>query len=139
MQTRERQLRDPIGDLRDVDDDAPIGEIIERALGSARDLAAEEASLILVDVDADARAIRRATVLGLAAAVWLSAALAWAGGALALTLSLGAPGMAGLAVIGAAIGAAVLTLARAQVPPTILAKSRLRVERRILRVMETLR
>lgn len=134
MPTPERQRFDPIDD---VADDASIGEILERALGSARDLAAEEASLILVDVDEDARAIRRATALALVAVVWLASALAWAGVALALTLALGAPGIAGLAALGAAIGGVLLALARAQLPPTILAKSRLRVERRIERVMET--
>ena len=123
----------------DLDDESPIGEVIERALGSAGDLAAEEGSLFLVEVDENARAIRGAVAFVLFAGVWLSAALAWAGVALALALPVGAAGLVALSLVGAVAGVGALAAARRRLPPSILGRSRLRVERRIARVRETLR
>ncbi len=121
------------------EDDAPIGELVERAIGGARDLATHEAALVLVELEEDVQAIRRAAVLAIVGAACLSAAVAWAGVALALALSLGAIGLAVFALVFTTLGAIALFLARGRLPSSILGKSRVRVERRIARVTESLR
>lgn len=120
-------------------DDVPIGVLVERALGGARELATHEATLVLVELERDGRALQRSLTLALVGGACVSAAIAWAGVALVMALSLGAAGLAALATVFAALGVGVLFRARGQLPPTILGESRVRLERRMARVTESLR
>jgi hypothetical protein len=121
------------------DEEAPIGELVERAIAGARDLATHEATLALVEVEQDAQAIRTTVLLALVGASCVAVSIAWAGVAVALAVGAGASGLAIAALVLVALGAAILVLARKHAPTTLLGKSRARLERRIARVTESLR
>ncbi len=123
----------------DDDDQTSIGELVERALAGARDLATHEASLALTELEQDVVHVRTAVIVAVVGASCISVALAWAGVALAWALSLGALGLGVGAAIVALAGAAALIWAARKLPPTILGKSRARLERRIARVTESLK
>ena len=130
----------PLERARDADDDeASIGELVERALAGARDLATHEASLALTELEHDVVHVRTAVIVAAVGASCLSIALAWAGVALAWALSLGALGLGIGAAVVALAGAAALIWAARNLPPTVLGKSRARLERRIARVTESLK
>ena len=124
---------------RSGDDEVPVGELVERALGGARDLAAQEAQLAMMELEAEGRAVQRALMLSIAASAALAAAVAWGGVALALALSLGAGGIAALALVAAVSGGAMLFAARRLMPRSVLGESRGRLEKRAARVSERLR
>ena len=129
----------PLADSHAEDDEASISELTLRALGGARDLATHEATLALVELEHDMLVIR--TALGLAAlgAMCVSVSVGWAGVALALALSPGPLALAIAAGITIAIGAVLLWMARRHLPSAVLGKTRARLERRVVRVAESLR
>lgn len=122
-----------------IDDDVPVGELVERALGGARDLATQEAQLAMMELEAEGRAVQRALMLSIAASTALAAAIAWGGVAFALALSLGAGGIAMLALVAAVSGGAMLFGARRLMPRSVLGEARGRLEKRAARVSERLR
>lgn len=121
------------------EDDAPIGELVEQAIHGARELAAHEASMVLVELEEDVRGVKRAAVLSIFGAACLASSIAWAGVAIALALDLGAVGLVIFSIVAAVLGGGALFLARGTLPPTILGKSRVRIERRVAHVTESLR
>jgi hypothetical protein len=121
------------------DDDASIGELIERAIGGARDLATHEATLAMAELEHDVRTIRTTLVLALSGASCVAVSIAWGGVAVALALGIGALGLAVAALVLGVAGVVALLLARERVPSTLLGRSRARLERRIARVTETLK
>lgn len=125
--------------IETIDDEASVGVLVERAIGGARELATHEAALVLVELERDGRALQRTLAIALAGVTCLSVAIAWAGVALAMAVPLGAGGIALLAALFAVLGVVVLLGARRQLPPTILGESRVRLERRIAHVTESLR
>ena len=124
---------------RRADEDASVGELVERAIGGARDLATHEATLALAELEQDAREVRITIVLGLIAAACFAVCASWAGVALALALGVGALGLAIGAAILAVGGVLTLYAARRKLPHSLLEKSRARLERRRTRVQESLR
>jgi hypothetical protein len=124
---------------RRADEDASVGELVERAIGGARDLATHEAALALAELEQDAREIRLTIVLGLMGGSCFAVCASWAGVALALALGVGALGLAIGAAILAIGGGLALYGARRSALRTILEKSRARLERRLTRVSESLR
>lgn len=124
---------------RRADEDASVGELVERAIGGARDLATHEATLALAELEQDAREVRITIVLGLIAASCFAVCASWAGVALALALGVGALGLAIGAAILAIGGVLTLYAARRKLPHSLLEKSRARLERRLTRVQESLR
>ena len=123
----------------ELDDETPIGELIETALDGARALANEEATLVLLELGDDGRTIARAVLVALAATMSCAVAIAWAGIALADALCLGSVGLALFSLSAAVLGALGLLGSRLLVPITILGQSRQRLERRLARVTERLR
>jgi hypothetical protein len=121
------------------DDEASIVELVERAIGGARDLATHEATLAMAELEHDVRRIRTMLVLALSGASCVAVSVAWGGVALALALGVGALGLGVAALVLGIGGAVALLLAREHLPPTLLGKSRARLERRIARVTETLK
>lgn len=137
MSTPVKRIETPV--RAPADRDASVGELVERAIGGARDLATHEAALALLELEQDAKEIRATIVLGLIGAASFAVCASWAGVAVALALGVGALGLAIGAAILAVASAATLFAARRKLPKGLLETSRARLEARLTRVSESLR
>lgn len=119
--------------------DVAIAALVERAIDGMHQLVTEETSLVVEELEADARALARAVALGLAAGVCATASLTWAGVALALGSGSSPTALSGLAALGALLGCGVMFGARRAAPRSVLGTSRARVQARLERLRESLR
>ena len=118
--------------------EASIPALIEETLASARELASDEVRLTLAVADGEVAALKLACLHWIGAAIAAGAALAWGGLALILALDLGALGAAALASLAFAIAGVALWLGGRVLPDGPFAKTRRRIERRVVDVKEAL-